>query len=401
MVRPVLLDMTRAAARRWNGAQPTGIDRVCDAYARHFTQKAIAVIQIRGRAVILNRAASDNLMLSLDASRGTFRRTLAASLTMSAAAPIRRNETLDAFYINVGHSDFDLDAHWRWIRKRQLKPVYLLHDLIPITNPDVTTAHKSARHRGRVVSAIANAAGLVVNSQTTAKALTGFARKSALPMPPMLVSLIASGPLPRVRRHPVRKKTLFLSIGTVEHRKNPLLLLRVWSELLDRMGDATPRLVLAGSLGQGSEEVLRVLAGNPALAEVVSIRSDLDDHGMARLLAQSRAVLLPSLAEGYGIPLVEALERGVPVIGSNLESFRELSQGISTLLDPTDHLAWLEAVLDCIREGQEYRRQSDTLHRFNPPSWSQHFSMLERWLDQLQYESAHSGGPDDLLAAVA
>ncbi|XUU61826.1 glycosyltransferase [Erythrobacter sp. HA6-11] len=397
----ILLDMTRAAARRWNGANPTGIDRVCDAYAAYFSQRAIAVIQIRGRAVILNRAASDELMMSLDLPVWRFRRALASFMARSAAAPVQLSELKNAFYINVGHSDFDLAAHWRWVGRHAVKPVYLLHDLIPITNPSVTTAHKTARHRGRVESALQQASGIVANSQTTADALANFAEAHQLAMPPLLVSHIAGGALPSVRPPLTPNDAPFVAVGTVERRKNCGLLLRVWEQLVARLGESCPPLVFAGGLGKGSEEVLFALENKPELSRSVRIESDLDDRSMAKLITGARAVLLPSFAEGYGIPLVEALERGVPVIGSNLASFKELGQGIPTLLDPNDDQAWIDSVLDFCMQGEEYKRQRIALSGFNPPRWSRHFAMLDSWLNQLESRQETVAVQQGRLAALA
>ncbi|WP_394730705.1 glycosyltransferase [Altererythrobacter sp. GH1-8] len=384
--------MTRAAARRWNGANPTGIDRVCDAYADHFGHRAIAVIQIRGRAVMLNRAASDLLMQSLDLPRWQFRRKLVAALTMSTAAPLRALETRDAYYINVGHSDFDLDSHWRWVNRSGLKPIYLLHDLIPITDPDVTTTHKTTRHRGRVKSALKHARGIVANSQTTASGLRQFARDNRIGMPPLLVSWIAGAKLPLIRKPEQSATTKFVSVGTIERRKNPQLLLDVWQEMIALMGEAAPRLVFAGSLGSGSEELLARLEREPWLARFVDLKTDLDDRSLARLISGARAVLLPSFAEGYGIPLVEALERRIPVIGSNLASFEELGQGIPTLLDPHDIQAWAAAVADYCNKGDEYRRQLAAIDGFVAPQWSDHFAKLAAWLNMLDNQpDLHTG----------
>ena len=401
MIPRVLLDMTRAAARRWNGAHPNGIDRVCDAYASYFSQRAIAVIQIRGRAVILNRAASDELMQSLSLPRWQFRRALVKALTVSAAAPPQRSELQGAFYINVGHSDFDLEAHWRWVGRRELKPIYLLHDLIPITNPAITTARKTARHRGRVESAIRHATGIVANSQTTADGLNGFAHSNGLRLPPLLVSLIAGETLPRVRAPLTPSQASFVSVGTIERRKNPELLLRVWKEITARLGESTPKLILAGGLGKGSELILFELEKNRELARFVEIKSDLDDRALAKLMAQACAVLLPSFAEGYGIPLVEALERGVPVIGSDLASFKELGQGIPTLLDPAEDQAWVDAILDYCTSGKEYQRQRIAIPSFNPPRWSRHFSMLDAWLSQLVEQPTNMPTSGDKVSAFA
>lgn len=380
MTPPLLLDMTRAVARRLRGAMPSGIDRVCDAYAARFADRALAVIQLRGHAALLDRTASRALFDALGAGRSEFGTVVARHL-LRPAHRLSPAQTLGGLYVNVGHSDFDLPAHWRWVRQRGLRPVYLLHDLIPLTHPELTIARKTARHRGRVTGALHHGAGVIMTTHAAARDLHAFAASIERPLPPLAIAPIAGGSLPQPLHRPDAKLPYFLSVGTIERRKNHRLLLRCWSLLLDRLGDGAPQLVFAGSPGLGAGLLDAEFARDPRLRAHVTLTGGIDDGKLAHLVAGARCMLMPTLAEGFGLPLVEALALGRPVLASDLPALREVGQGVPALLDPHDPAAWADAVLSILAGGAEYQRQQAAIAQFHVPSWSDHFAIVEPWLD--------------------
>ena len=383
MTRRIVLDMTRAVGRRWRGASPSGIDRVCDAYAQRFADTAYAALQVRGRGMVLDRLNSARLFAALYTSKREFRRTMVGIFSAPLTCAARRDELIGATYINTGHTDFDLAAHWRWIEGLGLQPIYLIHDLIPITHPEVTTPHKTRRHRGRVERALSGAAGIVANSASTADEIARFALEGGRRLPPILAAPIAGGTLrPRLRNAEAGAPT-FLTIGTIEPRKNHALLLDVWDRLVARLGAEAPRLVIAGSWGRGSRAVRSRLASDPELSAHVSVVESPDDAQLAALMGQARAVLLPSSAEGFGLPLVEALEAGVPVLASDLPSFRETGEGIPTLLPVGDIEAWTAAIAEFSGPSLRRDRLLALVDTFAAPCWKDHFAALDTWLDRL------------------
>lgn len=375
----ILLDVTRMAAWRWSGRPPTGLDRVCEAYARHFAPEALAVIQIAGHARVIEGSRSSRLFDAFDGPAGAFRKTCARLL---ASPPRSHSVGDDAVYLNVGHSGFDREAHWRSLAGLAAKRVYLLHDLIPITHPHLTTAHKAARHCGRVCGALARADGIVANSQATADGLAGFAQSQGVTPPPILAAPIAAQSLPQANRTSTGRP-YFLCIGTIEPRKNHALLLRVWSRLIERMGDEAPQLIIAGKRGTDASAILSALEGDRRLQNAVSVRSGLSDGDLGTLLAGARALVFPTLAEGFGLPVAEALQAGVPVIASDLPALREVGQGIPALLDPTDEPAWAETIGDYCGQSVDRDRQLAAMTQFRAPTWADHFASLEEWLAKL------------------
>jgi glycosyltransferase involved in cell wall biosynthesis len=110
----------------------------------------------------------------------------------------------------------------------------------------------------------------------------------------------------------------------------------------------------------------------------------LDDRRLATLLTGARALLFPSFAEGYGIPLLEALAAGVPVLASDLPVFKEIGQGVPELLPPDDLAAWRHAVSDYTRSDSRRRAaQVSRLGAFRVPCWQDHFARIDALLETL------------------
>lgn len=387
---PVLLDVTRMIARRWARRLPTGIDRVCEAYLAQFGQDARATIQHRGVIRVLDPAASRALIALLTENGPHFRKRLAvlAPRALSNCTEPTRGST----YVNVAHTDFDLEAHARWVRKHALRAVYMIHDLIPIMHPHHCRPRAVARHRGRVHGALQHGAGIVVGSRAVLHDLERFAARTGQTLPPTLVAPLAGGhrAVPAVR--PNARGGYFLCVGTIESRKNHAMLLDVWQRLRGKAGQATPQLILVGQWGAGSQAVRDALEADPLLQDCVTHLTHCPDAELGELMAGARAVILPSFAEGFGLPVAEALALGTPVIASDLPCFREIGQGVPTLLDPADPAAWERTIATFRRGDPEHLRQTAMLPRFRPTTWGEHFETLQRWLPRLQSSPRHANG---------
>jgi glycosyltransferase involved in cell wall biosynthesis len=381
--RPFLLDCTRMVAHRWSGRMPTGIDRVCEAYCAHFAARAQAVIQLRGRARVLSRSHSDTLFAMLAGPQAGFRRQFSRLAGMIGTAGRRRANAAGAIYLNVSHTDFDLDSHLEWVQSSGVRPVYLVHDLIPIEHPHFTTPHKARRHAGRVRRALEAASGIIANSHTTARALDVFARTEGLTPPPVLSAPLGASELPEASELTPQERATFVCVSTIERRKNHALLLDIWQKLLARDGPATPRLIVIGRWGIGSQEVRRRYLADPQLQRFVQVLDNCPDDEVVRHLRSATALLAPSQAEGFGLPVVEALGLGIPVIASDIPAFREVGGDIPTFIDPGATEAWITRIDEFAANGPERQRQTNALAAYRPPAWRDHFSLVEDWLATL------------------
>ena len=110
----------------------------------------------------------------------------------------------------------------------------------------------------------------------------------------------------------------------------------------------------------------------------------LGDAQLSALVRGSRAVLMPSFAEGYGMPVAEALAAGIPVIASDLPVFREVAGDIPDYRDPLDGAGWAAIIRDYANENSVLRQQQMArLHGWAPPSWPDHFEKVTAFIDGL------------------
>ena len=379
---PYLLDVTRLIWRRWKGRLPTGIDRVCLAYLRHFGGRAQAIVQHRYFRRILDRDASRELFALLEGPSDQFRAKLPlGSLRHLSGLNAGGNGRL---YLNIGHTGLNLPGFRTWAKRTAVRPIYLVHDLIPITHPQFCRAGEADRHRERIRTVLDTAAGVIANSKATLDELAAFAEHEALPMPPVQTAWLGGDPLPGPRQIITPSRPTFVVIGTIEGRKNHQMLLRIWSRLVDRFGSAAPRLLIVGQRGWEAEPVFEILDRSEKLhGHIVELRRCPDEE-LAEHLASSRALLFPSLAEGYGLPIIEALGLGVPVIASDLPVFHEIGGDIPTLLDPLDEAGWEEAILEYSKPDSSARSaQMERMKGYHAPTWESHFAQVEHWLASL------------------
>jgi len=155
----------------------------------------------------------------------------------------------------------------------------------------------------------------------------------------------------------------FLCLGTIEPRKNHLLLLDIW----ERWGDAAPHLVIVGRRGWENTEVKKRLDANPT--RVLEF-NDLTDGQVAGLLEGACAVLFPSWAEGYGLPAAEAAAFGTPLVCSDLAVFREVVEDYPVYVNPSDAYAWAQTIKRMALEQRLPRNPRI------PPTWEAHFNRV-------------------------
>jgi glycosyltransferase involved in cell wall biosynthesis len=388
----LLLDVSRMVWRRWAGMRPTGIDRTCLAWHARYSENAQAVLlHGRGRH-ILSEGASQSLFkilggeadqLANKASLRVFRRKLATWVARHARQLAQSQPGRGRPWLNVGHTGLNFPGLNNWVGAANLKPVLMLHDLIPISHPQYCREGEAERHAARVRTMLEIAHLVITNSQYTLDTLRDYAASSGLRMPPAKPIWLGT---PRLAFEQTAQGDLsdeFVILGTIEGRKNHMLLLDVWARLVRQLGAEAPRLVIIGRRGWACDDVIARL-DSKEFGDRVEETGALYDGSIARRLARARALLFPSFAEGYGLPLVEALDSGLPVIASDLQVFKEIGQGVPDLLPPDDVGAWVRAIMSYAQDTSPVRAaQLQRMKRFQTPGWAAHFSEVDRLLATL------------------
>ena len=399
----IILDVSRLidSAQR---PSPTGIDRVELAYAKRWCSEPrwpctfVAEVPILGFAA-LPKAMVAELVAAIEgswahgdrsAAAAARRARLAAPFGRGALTELLRRPTPKAFLL-VSHRTLDRPGPIEALRRQGCRFVPLIHDLIPLLHPEYARQGQAETHRRRIATTARLADAILVNSAATAADLEPFLSTRA-PPPPVAVAPLGIA-APEVKAPPAAPHPYFVVLGTIEPRKNHLLLLNLWRQRAATLGPAAPRLVVIGRRGWENENIIDMLERCAAIDGLVQETGPLPDREVASLLRGARALLFPSFAEGYGLPLVEALALGVPVIASDLPALREVGGAVPDYLDPLDGAAWRNAVADYARpDGAARRAQLARLAGWTPPSWSEHFAILDQVLDTLSHPPA-SGRP--------
>lgn len=126
------------------------------------------------------------------------------------------------------------------------------------------------------------------------------------------------------------RENIILHVGAIQRRKNVLRLVEAFERTAPEW-----RLMLVGSAGFGSEEIAARIAASPRRSSI-EVTGYLDDAKLEAVYRRARIFAFPSLDEGFGMPILDAMARGVPVLTSNRSATREVAGNAALLIDPLD-----------------------------------------------------------------
>ena len=379
-----LLDITRLMSRAGRGL--TGVDRVELAYLHAFLADPVPLYALARSAfgyLLLDQAGASafrDCVGADDWGRPSGLSHLARKLTPAQrAAQSRVREfasarclrgRLDVFlpshlpsgtvYFNVGHSNFDARTAGAMRNVQGGRIAVFVHDTIPLDFPQFQRDGAEDRFR-RLLNTVRSADIVLTSSNAVADDI----RRHLGPDREVTIAPLGVTPaLPDPRALPVTPEDpYFVALGTIEPRKNIGLLLDVWDQMPD-----PPTLYLCGARGWNNEAVFRRLdQGVPGVVELPG----LGDRAVAALLQGAKALLFPSLAEGYGLPPLEAAALGTRVVCAPSRIAREVLGDVPVYAEPTDVYAWAEVIHRLAVQPGKNRPAAMT-----PPNWEDHFNIV-------------------------
>ncbi len=238
----------------------------------------------------------------------------------------------------VGRLDVFHFSDWMYPAQRGGLRATTIHDLVPVRHPEWCTARTRAMHGRKYANATRTCGLIVANSRYTADdvvAALGVPDERLAVAYPGVDARFGTGGAVRDLGGPY-----VLGLGTLEPRKNLPRLVEAWRRL---DGDLT--LALAGGEGWGERPEL-ALPGIRALGYVA-------DGEVAALYRGASAFVYPSLYEGFGMPVVEAMACGTPVVASSHPSLDEACGGAAVRVDPCDPEAIAAGIVEAIARREE------------------------------------------------
>ena len=254
----------------------------------------------------------------------------------------------DAVLINFSQFPSRLPAAWRWLEaRRDLRTVFLVHDLLPVSHPEFFPPAEREQHRRFLSIAARHGRLLVVTTEAVRCQLSAHLSSENLPRPQIEVIGLAVDPIfytPAVLDPGLFARSYFVVCGTIEPRKNHLMLLNVWRELACKFGTDTPKLVMVGTRGWRNHNVIDMLERCELVRPHVIEVAGLSTPGLKRLLDNAKGMLMPTFAEGFGLPVAEAFAAGVPVVSTRIPALEGAARDVLACLDPLDGTGWLNAI---------------------------------------------------------
>jgi len=242
-----------------------------------------------------------------------------------------------------------------------------IHDLDFLAHPERTRAEMRHAYPALVARHAASADGIICVSEHVAEKASRLLR-----IDPERIRVCPHG-IPRWapagRIEPGNRAGRYvLFLGTLEPRKNVDGLLAAYSDLIGRRPDAPP-LQLAGA-AVADARTWRDAISHPPLLGRVHYRGYVSDGERQEVYAGARLLVLPSFDEGFGMPVVEAMSLGIPVVASTRGALPEVSGGAALLVDPED-LAGLSQAMERVLfdEGLARRMGEDGLRRAACFTW--------------------------------
>lgn len=424
---PIAIDLTLIYETRFNG-YPSGIQRIELAYAEHILsvyEESFALVRFRtGYRVLFRKEALGLLDLMKSIWNETRSHTedrvyqrIAECLTKGKSLEWVREESPECslirrpktkrqrytefciglyedvmyrfktsslsvlpkgtVYVNVSYY-----RHEEVLRLGHIKPIYFVHDLIPIINPEYFFGGDYLRLCNRLREYSRSARHLFVSTQVVKGELEAYYGRYGMRCPSITAQPFGAG---RSYLSVLEKlcvtRPYFIMCSTIEPRKNHLQILQVWRQLIHEMGEEAPLLLVVGQRGSRTATIRVMLDRCRALRPYVLEVNTLSTPGLAHVLSGATASLMPSYSEGFSLPVLEALISGVPALISDIDVHRELFSPQATLISPLDWLAWKSAIKTLTQSWDptqvRFRSSLVSEQKFR---WECHFAEFDRAL---------------------
>ena len=275
---------------------------------------------------------------------GRRRRALEDSLLLDHLAPGAVLFEVDAVWNDL---DVDRADMLERLRADGVHVATFVHDLLPIESPDWFAPRLLGIFVPAVAAQLECSELLVCASEATRRSIAAVCAARGIDEPPVaVVPLGAEDPGDGQRQAALPSglegARYLLVVGTLETRKNHALALDVFDRL--SAGHDDLHLVLAGRFGWGVDEVLGRIEGHPLRGTRLHWLDDVHDDELDALYRHAFLVLVPSRSEGFGLPVVEALVRGVPVLASSGGALPEAGGAAADYADAAAVDEWVAAV---------------------------------------------------------
>lgn len=275
----------------------------------------------------------------------------------------------------------DMEAAWHNPRSRAellpelsaagLSSAMVVADVLPETNPEWFENAPASLFRAHLGAHLRQSNPFLCISQSTEAALRDVAQRIGIRReldcvvitPGANLPVSADGALPTM----LEGQRYVVTVGTIEPRKGHLTLLDAFDRVTDEVPDLA--LVIVGRAGWGNDEIVRRIIRHRHAGSRVLWFDQVSDELLASLYRNAFVSVTPSLHEGFGVPVVEALAAGVPVLASRAGALPEAGGDFAEYFEPGDTDALAELLQRHSANAWWHESRRRLLADYRPPSW--------------------------------
>lgn len=285
---------------------------------------------------------------------------------------------------------FDMDTVWKTrVRRSWLYPrlkaqgvriIPFIQDIIGVTHPGFCPFYDRINFIDFIGAALIYSEKIIVTSHATEHAIEELGTQLAVSLPQLVIAPLGGNfgkqtqseasvteTSDEVRKAVAAGKYL-LMVGTLEPRKNHKLLLDAYDAGLNNLD---MNLIIAGYKGWNMDDFFERLEKHPDYGKRIFHISKATDADIAYLYGHCYSLAFPSYIEGYGLPIMEAFVRGVPVFAADTEINQEIGREYAVYFrkdQPTDLVEKVESLL---KNPQMYELWKNRITEFVPPTWEE------------------------------
>jgi len=254
---------------------------------------------------------------------------------------------------------------------KKIKRITIIHDLTPIIFPHFHRFHSQLLQRIFLKRILKKSNLIIANSSHTKKDIIKH-----YPFTEKKVHSILLGKnnkfkpnynSNKINRFKIEANKYFLYLGTIEPRKNLILLLEAYTLFLQK-SNASIKLVIAGSKGWKNNEFNNAIKNHPFKENIV-LTGYIEQESLNQLYTNALAFIYPSFYEGFGLPILEAMTCGCPIICSNTSSMPEVVGNSGLLFNPHSANELLKQLNHIIEKNTKSKLSKESLKQSEKFSW--------------------------------
>lgn len=305
--------------------------------------------------------------------------------------------------IEAGSVFFDIDSVWNSRMRRSylftalknqgVKIAVFIHDVLAVTHPQFAHQNTAFFFMDYIGATLIYADIIITSTQTTLNEINKLSKKLDLPEKPGFVAALGSdfkqnNKMEEVVDVEVKKalgsKKYALIVGTIEPRKNHAVLLRAFDKALF---DRDLCLVFAGRFGWNIDELKKEIENHPQLGKKFFHIAGANDATIDYLYKNAYCTLFPTFNEGFGLPLIESIERGIPVVTSDIPVLKEIGKDFCAYFDPNDEDELIAIIDKYLDDSNFYNDIKQRLHKYIPFTWDKSADKMAKALLTLDKRS--------------